>query len=158
MSCFLVTFIWGNSDINPEKLTGVSMHYINGIMVQICTKREAVSINKRDRDIRSKNYFRPFPIEWLLTCLKSELVQTHLEESIKPSLKNSQCIDFIWVLCNYLAPEKIPNSADFSYLIHEKRGKWRHSKSYLSPNYRRITKLGIVLEMPLQSKAKAIWD
>ena len=51
---------------------------------------------------------------------QSHLVQTDLEESIKFSLSNSQYIDFIWVLCNYLAPEKIPNSTGFNYLIDGK--------------------------------------
>ena len=129
-----MTFIWDNNDINPETLTGVSMHCTNGIMVQICTNREATSISKRDRDITRK---RPF--SYLLntmTCYVSKkrvdpshLVQTDLEESIKFSLLNSQYIDFIWVLCSHLASEKIPNWTDYFIILYTKRGKVKTFKN-----------------------------
>ena len=30
-----VTFLWDNNDINPESLSGVSMHCTNGIIIQL---------------------------------------------------------------------------------------------------------------------------
>ena len=30
-----VTFVWDNNDINPESLSGVSMHCTNGIIIQL---------------------------------------------------------------------------------------------------------------------------
>ena len=32
-----VTFVWDNNDINPESLSGVSMHCTNGIIIQLPT-------------------------------------------------------------------------------------------------------------------------
>ena len=130
--CFLfsrfVTFIWDNNDINPETLTGVSMHCTNGIMFQICTKREAISISKRDRDITRKRPFLYLPNT--MTCYmskkrvdQSHMAQTDLEESIKFSLSNSQYIDFIWILCSYLAPEKSPTGQAILLSYTRKGGK-----------------------------------
>ena len=100
------TFIWDNDDINPETLTGVSLHCTNGIMIQICTKRETTSNNKRDRNITRKISFLSLPNTMAYYVSKkqvdpSHLPQADLEESIKSSLSNSQCIDFIWALCSY---------------------------------------------------------
>ena len=136
--CFLfsrfVTFIWDNNDINPETLTGVSMHCTNGIMVQIYNNREATSISKRDRDITRKRPFSYLPNTMTYYVSKkrvdpSDLVQTNLEKSIKFSLLNSQYIDFIWVLCSHLTPEKIPNWTGYFIILHTKRGKVRTFKN-----------------------------
>ena len=95
LSCFLfsrfVTFIWDNNDINLETLTDVSMHCTNGTMVQICTKREAVSINKWDRDVTRKRSFSSLPNTMTCNVSKkpvdpSHMVQIDLEESIMFSL------------------------------------------------------------------------
>ena len=95
LPCFLlsrfVAFIWDNNDINPETLTGVSMHCTNGIMFQICIKREAISISKRDRDITRKRPFLYFPntMTWYMSKKRvdpSRIVLTDPEESIKFSL------------------------------------------------------------------------
>ena len=95
------TFIWDNDDINLETLTGVSLHCANGIMVQICTKTETTSNNKRDRNITRKISFLSLHNTMPYYVSKkrvdpSHLAQADLEEAIKSSLSNSQCIDFIW--------------------------------------------------------------
>ena len=78
------------------------MYYTNGIMVQIYTKREAVSISKRDRDTtRNRSYSsHPNTMTYYLSKKRadpSHLAQADLEESIKSSLSNLQYIDFIVV-------------------------------------------------------------
>ena len=100
------TFIWDNDDINPETLTGVSLHCTNGIIVQICTKRETTYNNKQDRNITRKISFLSLPNTMAYYVSKKRvdpchLAQADLEESIKSSLSNSQCIDFIWALGSY---------------------------------------------------------
>ena len=127
VSCFLfwrfVTFISDNNDINAEK-PGVSMHCTNGIMVQICAKREAMPINKRDRDVTREISFSCFPNTVACHVSKNQVDQSHQaqtdqEESIKSSLSNSQYIEFMCVLCSYVATVKILNWTGFKYLIHE---------------------------------------
>lgn len=120
-----MTFNWDNNDINAETLTGVSMHYTNGIKVQICT-------SKQDLNISRKISFSSLPNTMGYYVSKkrvdsSHLAQADLEESIKSSLSNSQFIDFIWTLSGYVAPELIPYWTSFNYLIH-KKGKVRTFK------------------------------
>ena len=142
--CFLFlllkTFIWDNNDINPETLTGVSaeivsVHCTNDIMVQICTKREAVSINKRDREITRKIWFLSLPNTTAHHVSKKQvdsihLAQLDLEESIKSSLSNSLYINFTWALCSYVASRKSPNWAYFNSLIHQK-GQSNHIQKFI---------------------------
>lgn len=137
---FLKTFIWDNNDINPETLTGVSaeivsVHCTNDIMVQICTKREAVSINKRGREITRKIWFLSLPNTTAHHVSKKQvdsihLAQVNLEESIKSALSNSLYINFIWALRSYVASRKSPNWAYFNSLIHQK-GQSNHIQKFI---------------------------
>ena len=93
------TFIGDNDDINPETLTGVLLHCTNGIMVQICTKRETTSNNKQDRNITRKISFLSLPNTMAHYVSKKRVDPSHLAQA---DLEES--IDFIWALCSYYNP------------------------------------------------------
>ena len=104
LPCFLfnrfMTLILENSDINLKTLAGAPMHCTNGIMVQICTKREAVFINKQNQVITRKISFSSLPNPVVCYVSKkrvdvSHLAQSDIEKSIKSFLSNLHNINFI---------------------------------------------------------------
>ena len=128
-----VTFVWDNNDVNPETLTGVSMHLTNGIMIQHASSSEVRSSGEevletpprpssKPRSFKavtnvlgpyiSKKRAQPSPIENLAL----------LEESFEEVL--SKKIDFWWSilrcnaqLCDVI--QTVPNWTGFNYLISE---------------------------------------
>ena len=70
-----VTFIRDNNHINPDILTTISKHCTSGTLIDLHIKGEAVPPTKKVKILQEKVHFCPFPIQWLATYLKSEMIQ-----------------------------------------------------------------------------------
>ncbi len=161
-----VTFIWDNNDINPESLTGVSMHCTNGIVVQLVNEDGNVPSTSASSDTpEHRNRARAF--EGMQTIIQPVFAKKRqnpekIHAELKPLgdlEKKSRQIDILWVLLRNIAavrdlPYSIPNWTGFNALISERSDSW-HRVVYLPAINQSPTKLETVQELLVQSKEKA---
>jgi len=137
------------------------MHCTNGIVVQVCDKTIGVQSEPRDRAVHRKKSLSSLPNTIACYISKKRVDPSHLqnvniEEITTSSLSKSQLMDFMWTLCYTFHPSKIPNWTGFNFLLHESGDEEEvQTVTYLPAIDQSPTKLDTVLELLLQSKAKA---
>ena len=158
LSC--ITFIWDNNDVNPECLTGITMHCV---ITQLVSSRESHSYptplpqSQRIRSFQSvpialepyisKKRFDPVPIQ----TLRIETEHKTME---------SRKTDFLWVLLQYQSyctktPQKISNWTGFNYQTSPDGDNSYHNVAYLPAIDKSPTQIDTVYELLNQSMMKA---
>ena len=155
-----VTFVWDNNDINPESLSGISMHCTNGIVIQLqeIQNYTPIAISLREKPER-KRVFKALPNTLTHYISRKRVDPTHLaslnvDYSEDESFNTSTIMDFLWVLLRQ-SSSSIPNWSGFNYLIDNDMGEKNHTITYLPAINDSPTKMDTVLELLVQSKCKA---
>lgn len=162
-----VTFVWDNNDINPESVSGATMHCTNGIVVQLCNDSERSPKEFSRKNTERRRTFRAIETEHPKYTAKERSCPDPLEFTTL-NLQNSnntgngkECadissrIDFLWVLLRTI-DGNVPNWTGFNYLIQEENPNENiHNIAYLPAINASPTKLDTVLELLQQSKLKA---
>ena len=140
------------------------MHCTNGIIIQLKTHNINHSddlnlVLPRERSKRKRSFNAlPTALKPYITKKRVDPNQ-HLNSKFEEckddtNFKNSQLIDFMWVLTSTLADT--PNWTGFNYLLHEQGDEEQvHTITYLPAINQSPTKLETVLELLMQSKEKA---
>ncbi|XP_065673593.1 uncharacterized protein LOC136090680 [Hydra vulgaris] len=156
-----VTFVWDNNDINPETLKGTSMHVTNGIVIQLQNigqvhKNEVNEIISRKRERFFKAIEKELPLYIKHNREEPDyLRKTNALSKDSKLLVVSEKLDFFWTLLYHFSSD-IPSWTGFNYLITPKKiSEDIHTISYLPAINSSPTNLSTVLEVLLQSKAKA---
>eukprot|EP00794_Sanderia_malayensis_P001798 gene1798-2004_t len=128
-----VTFVWDNNDINPETLTGTSMHCTNGIMLQLTTEGRVASHTEslfqleQEKPVKER-LFKAIP-NVLQSYISKEREQPPAIENValNPSQKtadelSSREIDCWWCmlrldLSRQNMEQTVPNWTGFNHLI-----------------------------------------
>ena len=156
-----ITFIWDNNDINPETLTGISIHCTNGIIVQLRSEHSTCS-DVPDFTVRNRDKKRSF--KGVQSELQPYFVSKRHEpqsfldvetNSISDHSISSKYIDFVWILLKSVFSTSIPNWTGFNYLITPEIIESYHEVSYLPAIDKSPTSYDTVLEVLKQSKEKA---
>ena len=164
-----VTFVWDNNDINPETLTGVSMHCTNGIIVQLSQhsqeNRREVRRQISDTSHERKRSFKALPnmLDFYVSKKREDpkhLTDIDLESKECDGMLPSSVIDFLWTLLRskFIVDgneQRIPNWTGFNYMIEKDNGAPIHAITYLPAIDQSPTKMETVLEVLCQSKSKA---
>lgn len=136
------------------------MHCTNGIAVQESTGTGIPNVGfVRNEKPSRKRSFSSLPNQIArYTSSKrvspGDLKDVQINEC--PDISRSEYLDFIWTLCSEKNPTTIPNWTGFNYLLHEEGSQEPlQTVTYLPAIDQSPTKLDTVLELLLQSKAKA---
>lgn len=154
-----VTFVWDNNDINPDTLSGESMHCTNGIIIQETNHGDVVNNFLPSRDSIRKRSYSALPGELASYAFNKRCNPAFnpidiSEEPVK-QLNNSRTIDFLWVLSSMKA--KVPNWTGFNQILHDNgKDETIQIVAFLPAINQSPTSLDTVLELLLQSKAKAM--
>ena len=116
------------------------------------------TLERSERPTRQRS-FSALPSKIAQYTTKKRNDPDHLKDvQIKEcsSIAQSEYLDFLWALCSEKNPSNIPNWTDFNYLLHEEgEQESLQTVTYLPAINQSPTKLDTVLELLLQSKAKA---
>ena len=136
------------------------MHCTNGIVVQESTGSNLpiTGFVRNERPCRKRSFSAlPNQIAHYTTTKRvgpDDLKDVQINEC--PDISKSEFVDFIWTLCSEKNPSGIPNWTGFNYLLHEEGDQESlQTVTYLPAINQSPTKLDTVLELLLQSKAKA---
>ena len=158
-----VTFVWDNNDINPESLSGQSMHVTNGIVIQMHpnTKDEIITPGTLSRVLKPKHKsFKAISTEMTPYLKQKRVNPTHMHgirievEGEKQDLDLHSLIDMCWSML-YVSSRNVPSWTGFNYLIQTDTGEVPHSITYLPAINSSPTEMSTVLELLQQSKCKA---
>lgn len=136
------------------------MHCTNGIIIQLGSPNPNPTVSKRTGKVTRKRSFEALPSTIASYISKKRADPKHLKdvsfERINGSLEKSMFLDFIWTLCTDVNPCKTPNWSGFNYLLHDEGdNEETQFVTYLPAIDQSPTNMDTVLEMLLQSKAKA---
>lgn len=139
-----VTFVWDNNDINPESLTGVSMHCTNGIMIQHSTNHDQIHT---DSPLCSLS--KPHAKERSFKAIQDVLEPYISKERENPKLINNVILsketageissrqhDFWWSMLRLYSSrsnikQTVPNWTGFNHLISEEHQSFHQVKTYV---------------------------
>jgi hypothetical protein len=162
-----VTFVWDNNDINPETLTGVSMHCTNGIVIQLSNINHSMREIQRTPSalIKRKRSFQAVPNILTPYVNKKREDPSHLSNLESTTIKfnevlTSSEIDFMWTMLRYYKvatgnAQTVPSWTGFNYMIDINIQRPVHIISYLPAIDQSPTKMETVFEVLKQSKSKA---
>eukprot|EP00794_Sanderia_malayensis_P013591 gene13591-14999_t len=112
-----VIFVWDNNDINPETLTGISMHCTNGILIQLAAEshRNNDWIIPRNPTpsptVRKRSFKAMFNAIDLLVSKRRECPDTiNIELQAARNSEGEQAsknTDFMWVLLKHQAARRV---------------------------------------------------
>ena len=162
--CFL-TFVYDNNDINPESLSGKTMHVTNRIIVQRVDPRlieePEPDSNPKEDFIRKRYSFKALesPLAQYRTRKRSDDRSGNIpgleDKTVSVSWKVSELMDLFWVALWNSSLATVLNWSGFNYLLEMPTSDVVHTVTYLPAINSSPTEMDTVLEILEQSKAKA---
>ena len=137
-----VTFIWDNNDINPESLSGISMHCTNGIIVQMIEPNTNIATpNRNHQQVGARRRsFKCLPSKPLLNYITKNRVDPATFPGISmdfplEDMKTSSYIDLIWVLLRHKSSKSgrqiFPAWTGFNSLLEQQKSSAVHQVASL---------------------------
>ena len=158
-----LSFVLDNNDINPESLNGKNMHVTNGIIVQREDHSDVIPVTTRFRQCKVTRQRSFQALESPLPRYNTQKRTSHLNGKYagtdttfdRENWNVARIFDFIWIVLRKASPSTIPNWTGFNYLLELPTLKTVHKVSYLPAINSSPTDMDIVLEVLMQSEAKA---
>ena len=161
-----ITFVYDNCDHNPETLSGTSMHFTNGIIIQRAVGNATEPNRETNLDAsyfeRKKRSFQPIQNEIQPYYATKERINPDTVQEIEEQRDFmvehiSQRQDTLWSLCRYKASEElhkqiIPSWSGFNFEVSPISECRPHDVYFLPPINKSPTKFDTVQEMLLQVK------
>ena len=159
------TFVYDNCDHNPESLTGVSMHCMNGIIIQ---RGYHVSTGPTDTAVAisssKRRSFSPVTSELEPYIQRQKKQNPPMLKRIEQDINYfdgfvSRKSDFVWLLSRLVASQNekqiVPSWTGFYYETSSQNLNERHSIHYLPAINQSPTKFDTVQEILVQVKKKS---
>ena len=158
-----LTFVLDNNDINPESLNGKNMHVTNGIIVQCEEHSDVIPITTRFSQCKVTRQRSFQALESPLRHHNTQKRASHLNGKYagidttfdEENWNLARIFGFIWIVLRKVSPSTIPNWTGFNYLLELQTLKTVHKVSYLPAINSSPTDMDTVLEVLMQSEAKA---
>ena len=158
-----LTFVWNNNDINPESLNGKNMHVTNDIVVQREEHSDVIRVTTRFRQCKVTRQRSFHALESPLPHYNTQKRASHLNGKYagidttfdEENWNVARIFDFIWIVLRKVSPSTIPNWTGFNYLFELPTLKTVQKVSYLPAINSSPTDMDTVLEVLMQSEAKA---